>query len=80
MSIIINVVLSFCRFRLALRRANQVYSQGYYNELATFVEAARHHDRHVISTRETIKDTYRLMDNLQSGWITFRRGEAEPDC
>lgn len=45
--------------------ANQVYSQGYYNELATFVEAVEHHDSHVISTIETIKDTYRLMDNLK---------------
>ena len=45
---------------------NQVYSQGYYNELATFVEAVEHHDSHVISTLETIKDTYRLMDNLKS--------------
>ena len=45
--------------------ANQVYSQGYYNELATFVEAVEHHDSHVISTLETIKDTYRLMDNLE---------------
>jgi len=45
--------------------ANQVYSQGYYNELATFVEAVEHHDSHVISTLETIKDTYRLMDNLK---------------
>ncbi len=44
---------------------NQVYSQGYYNELATFVEAVEHHDSHVISTLETIKDTYRLMDNLK---------------
>ena len=45
--------------------ANQVYSQGYFNELATFVEAVEHHDSHVISTLETIKDTYRLMDNLE---------------
>ena len=45
--------------------ANQVYSQGYFNELATFVEAVEHHDSHVISTLETIKDTYRLMDNLK---------------
>ena len=45
--------------------ANQVYSQGYFNELATFVEAVEHHDNHVISTLEIIKDTYRLMDNLK---------------
>jgi len=45
--------------------ANQVYSQGYYNELATFVEAVEHHNSHVISTLGTIKDTYRLMDNLK---------------
>ena len=45
--------------------ANHVYSQGYYNELATFVKAVEHHDTHVISTLETIKDTYRLMDNLE---------------
>ncbi len=45
--------------------ANQVYSQGYYNELATFVEAVEHHDSHVISTLETIKDTYQLIDNLE---------------
>ena len=45
--------------------ANQVYSQGYFNELATFVEAVEHHDSHVISTLEIIKDTYRLMDNLK---------------
>ena len=45
--------------------ANQVYSQGYYNELATFVEAVEHHDSHVISTLETIMDTYWLMDNLK---------------
>ncbi len=45
--------------------ANQVYSQGYYNELTAFVEAVEHHDSHVISTLETIKDTYRLMDNLE---------------
>lgn len=45
--------------------ANQVYSQGYFNELATFVEAVEHHDSHVISTLEIIKDTFRLMDNLK---------------
>ena len=45
--------------------ANQVYSQGYFNELATFVEAVEHHDSHVISTLEIIRDTYRLMDNLK---------------
>ena len=45
--------------------ANQVYSQGYFNELATFVEAVEHHDSHVIWTLEIIKDTYRLMDNLK---------------
>ncbi len=45
--------------------ANQVYSQGYFNELATFVEAVEHHDSHIISTLETIRDTYRLMDNLK---------------
>ena len=45
--------------------ANQVYSQGYYNELATFVEAVERHNSHVISTLGTIKDTYRLMDNLK---------------
>ena len=44
---------------------NQVYSQGYFNELAAFVEAVEHHDNHVISTLEIIKDTYRLMDNLK---------------
>ena len=45
---------------------NQIYSQGFYNELANFVEAVEHHDSHVISTLETIKDTYRLMDNLKT--------------
>ena len=44
--------------------ANQVYSQGYYDELVTSVEAVEHHDSHVISALESIKDTYRLMDNL----------------
>ena len=45
--------------------ANQVYSQGYYNELTTFAEAVEHHDSQVIPTLETIKDTYRLKDNIE---------------
>ena len=45
--------------------ANQVYSQGYFNELATFVDAVEHHDGHVISTLETLKDSYRLMGYLK---------------
>lgn len=45
--------------------SNQVYTQGYYNELASFVGAVEHHDCHVISALETMKNTYRLVDYLK---------------
>ena len=44
---------------------NQVYSQGYFNELAVFVDSVEHDNGYTASSLETMKDTYRLMDSLE---------------
>ena len=44
---------------------NPIYSQGYFNELAVFVDSVEHDNGRTASSLETIKDTYRLMDSLE---------------
>lgn len=44
---------------------NPIYSQGYFNELAVFVDSVEHDNGCTASSLETIKDTYRLMDSLE---------------
>ena len=44
---------------------NPIYSQGYFNELAVFVDSVEHDNGYTASSLETIKDTYRLMDSLE---------------
>ena len=44
---------------------NPIYSQGYFNELAVFVDSVEHDNGYTASSLETIKDTYRLMDRLE---------------
>jgi len=44
---------------------NPIYSQGYFNELAVFVDSVEHDNGYTASSLETFKDTYRLMDRLE---------------
>lgn len=44
---------------------NPIYSQGYFNELAVFVDSVENDNGCTASSLETIKDTYRLMDSLE---------------
>lgn len=44
---------------------NQVYSQGYFNELATFVDSVENDNGCTASSLETIRDIYRLLERLE---------------
>ena len=44
---------------------NQLYSQGYYNEISTFVDAVENNHDCNASPFETMKNTYKLMDYLK---------------
>lgn len=44
---------------------NQLYSQGYFNELYAFVNAVENNHDCNSSTLETMKDTYRLMCDMK---------------
>jgi len=45
---------------------NQVYSQGYFNEVHSFVEAVEGRKARVDSSLETIRDTYQLIESLNA--------------
>ena len=45
---------------------NQIYSQGYFEELQTFVEAVEGHKSSIVSTLDTIKNTYLLIEAIIS--------------
>ena len=44
---------------------NPIYSQGYFNELAVFVDSVEHDNGYTASSLETIRDTYRLLERLE---------------
>ncbi|MBQ8127302.1 MAG: Gfo/Idh/MocA family oxidoreductase [Prevotella sp.] len=46
---------------------NQLYSHGYFHELAAFVDSVENDHVHPASSLETIKDTYELMEKLTAG-------------
>ena len=43
---------------------NQIYSQGYFNEIQAFVEAVEGYGNNVVSSIETTRDTYMLMEAI----------------
>ena len=45
---------------------NQIHSQGYFNEILTFIDAVEEHTISVTTSLETIKDTYSLIESLLS--------------
>ena len=44
---------------------NQIHSQGYFNELQAFVDAVEGHEFNVISSLETIRGTYMLIETIK---------------
>ena len=44
---------------------NPIYSQGYFNELAVFVDSVENDNGCTASSLETIRDTYRLLERLE---------------
>ena len=44
---------------------NQIYSQGYYNEISTFVDAVENNHDCNASALESMKNTYKLMDDMK---------------
>ena len=45
---------------------NQVHSQGYFNEIQTFADAVEGHEAHILSSIETIKSTYQLIETIRT--------------
>lgn len=45
---------------------NQIHSQGYFNEIQAFVNAVEGHENNVVSSIETIRDTYMLIETMKS--------------
>ncbi len=45
---------------------NQILSQGYFNEIQAFVEAVESHQTNVESSIETVRDTYLLIETIES--------------
>lgn len=54
-----------CNSFMPILANNPIYSQGYFNELAVFVDSVENDNGCTASSLETIKDTYRLMDSLE---------------
>ena len=54
-----------CNNSIPILQNNQVYAQGYFNELSAFVYSVENNDGRTASSLETIRDTYRLMDRLE---------------
>ena len=44
---------------------NQIHSQGYFNEIQAFVDAVEGHRNNVVSSIETIRDTYMLIETIK---------------
>ena len=44
---------------------NQVYSQGYFNEISAFVESVENRTDKVLTSMQSIRDTYQLMYEIQ---------------
>jgi len=44
---------------------NQIHSQGYFNEILAFVDAVEEHENSVISSIETTRDTYMLIETIR---------------
>jgi len=45
---------------------NQIYSQGYFNEILSFVETTEGHQANVASSIETARDTYTVIKTIKS--------------
>ena len=45
---------------------NQIHSQGYFNEIQTFADAVEGHETHILSSIETIKSTYQLIETIRT--------------
>ena len=44
---------------------NQIYSQGYFNEIFAFVEAVEGHNNRIVSTIETTRNCYLLIEKIK---------------
>ena len=53
---------------------NQVYSQGYFNEIATFADAVEGHHHTIATSLKMIRETYKLIDELQNNTGKKRLG------
>ncbi|MBR1932466.1 MAG: Gfo/Idh/MocA family oxidoreductase [Prevotella sp.] len=53
---------------------NQVYSQGYFNEIAIFADAVEGHHHTIATSLKTIRETYKLIDELQNNTSIKRWG------
>ena len=45
---------------------NQIYSQGYFNELQNFVDAVEGHKDSVDSSLQSLRDVYALLENIKT--------------
>ncbi len=45
---------------------NQVYSQGYFNEISVFVESVEDRTKNVLTGLQSIRDTYQLLSNIKN--------------
>ena len=45
---------------------NQIYSQGYFNELSAFVEAVEGHNANIVTYLESVRDAYLLIAKIKS--------------
>ena len=45
---------------------NQIYSQGYFNELSAFVEAVEGNNVNIVTSLESVRDAYLLIEKIKS--------------
>ena len=45
---------------------NQIYSQGYFNELSAFVEAVEGNNANIVTSLESVRDAYLLIEKIKS--------------
>jgi hypothetical protein len=45
---------------------NQIYSQGYFNELSAFVEAVEGNNANIVTSLESVRDAYLLIKKIKS--------------
>ena len=45
---------------------NQIHSQGYFNELSAFVESVEGRAGKVLTSLQSVKDTYQLISTLKN--------------